>query len=182
MNNVSDGTIKGYIMISTTDNVELTVNQLTAIKSWFGDSCFTKNSAGLVIDHELDYIQINIGQKAYVENGSVYLKEGNKAPLNATRFKLGEDLNVYTWFIHGVGDSDSSFVYKSCSLREGEDGIMYLYADESINENYQVVIVCTSGAFSTVTTVNIVTATYPTVSELLPSNTTLKKGNGSYYF
>ena len=182
MNNVSDGTIKGYIMISTTDNVELTVNQLTAIKSWFGDSCFTKNSAGLVIDHELDYIQINIGQKAYVENGSVYLKEGNKAPLNATRFKLGEDLNVYTWFIHGVGDGDNSFVYKSCSLREGEDGIMYLYADESINENYQVAIVCTSGAFSTVTTVNIVTATYPTVSELLPSNTTLKKGNGSYYF
>lgn len=179
-NGIQDGNMKGYIILNNTQ--PLTMEQLTQIKSWFGDSCFNKNSAGLVIDHELDYVQINVGSKAYIQNGSVYLKEGDYASLNATKFSLGEDANDYSWFIRAVNSQDTSSVYKSTSLREGDDGTMYIFAEESTNANYQVEILCTSGNFSASTVINIVTATYPTINSFSYISTNLRYNNGVAYF
>lgn len=75
--------IKGYIVLKDTGS-DLTAAQLNTIKSWFGDTVFTKNSAGLVIDHKRDYVQINIGGNVAIVDGEVYLTEGNAASLNAT--------------------------------------------------------------------------------------------------
>ena len=54
LNNASNN-LKGYIVLKDTGS-ELTAQQLTQIKSWFGDTVFTKNSSGLVVDHKRDYI------------------------------------------------------------------------------------------------------------------------------
>lgn len=53
LNNASQ--LKGYLVLKDTGS-ELTAQQLTQIKSWFGDTVFTKNSSGLVIDHKRDYV------------------------------------------------------------------------------------------------------------------------------
>jgi hypothetical protein len=42
--------LKGYIVLMNT-GTDLTSAQLNNIKSWFGDTVFTKNSSGLVVDH-----------------------------------------------------------------------------------------------------------------------------------
>ena len=52
--------LKGYIVLRNT-GADLTAEELTEIKSWFGDTVFTKNSSGLVVDHIRTYVQINIG-------------------------------------------------------------------------------------------------------------------------
>ena len=49
--------IRGYIMLQYEGaGTELTSQQLTEIHNWFGDSVFTKGSAGLVVDYKHDYI------------------------------------------------------------------------------------------------------------------------------
>ena len=90
--------LKGYLVIKN-DGTELTAQQLNMIKSWFGDTVFTKDSSGLVVDHMRDYIQINIGGNIDVDNqGGVTITEGNTASLNATRFALAEDNSAnYSW-------------------------------------------------------------------------------------
>jgi hypothetical protein len=47
--------LKGYIVLKDT-GAELTSQQLNNIKSWFGDTVFTKNSSGLVVDHKKNYV------------------------------------------------------------------------------------------------------------------------------
>jgi hypothetical protein len=47
--------LKGYLVLKDT-GVDLTAAQLNNIKSWFGDTVFTKNSSGLVIDHKRQYV------------------------------------------------------------------------------------------------------------------------------
>jgi hypothetical protein len=86
--------LKGYIVLMNT-GTDLTSAQLNNIKSWFGDTVFTKNSSGLIVDHRRSYVQINIGGNVQVDsNGNVTLYEGNTASLNATRFSLAEDDNT----------------------------------------------------------------------------------------
>ena len=51
---------------------------------------FTKNSSGLIIDHMLNYVQINVGGDVQMINGELYLNEGGRASLSATRFALSE--------------------------------------------------------------------------------------------
>jgi hypothetical protein len=83
--------IRGYVMLKYEGaGTELTSQQLTEIRNWFGDSVFTKGSAGLVVDYKHDYIQINIGGDITIVNGDVYLTEGNNAILSATEFHLAE--------------------------------------------------------------------------------------------
>ena len=156
------GTMQGYIVLSSES--QLTAEQLTQIKAWFGDSVFNKNSSGLVIDQMLDYIQVNVGSSATIQNGQVYLKEGFRASLNATRFSLSEDNVEYNWYVQQPGTTGAaSQVYKDTSLITGDDGITYIKADQSNQGDYDVEVFCTGGAFrSQPVTIHIQGTQYPT--------------------
>jgi len=122
--------LKGYLVLKDTGE-ELSAEQLNMIKSWFGDTVFTKNSSGLVVDHKRQYIQINIGGNVSVdEHGNITLIEGNSASLNATRFSLAEDdATDYQWSIGPVGSNDSSGRYNGLSIiqaSESIDGLAYI--------------------------------------------------------
>lgn len=161
-NKGSDGTMKGYIVLS--NESELTAEQLTQIKAWFGDSVFNKNSSGLIIDQIRDYIQVNVGSNAYIDDGQLYLKEGNRASLNATKFALSEDSIEYNWFIQEPGSVEGQGkVYKSASIVTGDDGITYITTDESNYGDYDVEIFCTGEAYQSQPIIlHIVGSTYPT--------------------
>ena len=183
-NTANDGTLKGYIVLNT-NGVKLTAEQLTQIKAWFGDTVFNKNSAGLVIDHEMDYIQINVGSSAYIQNSQVYLNEGKHASLNATKFALGDsDTGTYNWFLREPGSTESSQIYKKVYLEQGDDGIMYIYADESNYGDYDVEILCTStsSSLNTTITLHIVGSTYPASYTFSSTNTLLRTFGTSYVF
>jgi len=110
---------------------DLTSTQLNEIKSWFGDTVFTKNSSGLVVDHKRQYIQINIGGDVLVEpwtytdpvSGNVYtgnitLTEGHAASLNATQFSLAEDNQTdYQWSVGPLNSNDNSGRYNGVSVQ-----------------------------------------------------------------
>jgi hypothetical protein len=76
-----------------TDSSPLTGIQTSYLSTWFGADTFTLNSGGLVIDQQLDYTAITVGQDAYVVDGEIYLKEGSSARISATRFKLQSSLS-----------------------------------------------------------------------------------------
>jgi hypothetical protein len=119
----ANSVIKGYIVLKDT-GTDLTSQQLNNIKSWFGDTVFTKNSAGLVIDHKREYIQINIGGAVTIVNGEVYLTEGNAASLNATRFTLAEDDTTnYNWAVGPVNSQDAYVRYNGLTVIQAEDSI-----------------------------------------------------------
>ena len=49
--------IRGYVMLKYEGaGTELTAQQLTQIRTWFGDTVFTKGSSGLVVDYSYEYI------------------------------------------------------------------------------------------------------------------------------
>lgn len=103
------GTMRGYILLKNENDIELTTQQLTQIKTWFGDSVFDRNSSGLVVDHQKEYIQINIGGDIIVQNGEIYLEEGKRASLNATRFLLSEEnTDNYVWGVEAVNSAYTS--------------------------------------------------------------------------
>lgn len=178
-NKASDGTLKGYIVLET-NGQRLTAEQTSKIVSWFGSGVFQKNSSGLVIDHNLNYVQVSIAEPAYIENDKIYLKEGTRAALTATKFALGEDSTQYNWFVRMAGSTESSQSlngYK-LNLERSEDGIMYLVADESTSANFDIEVVCTSGDFISVLPVTIVTVTYPSSYQILHSNSDMRLCNG----
>ena len=190
LNKVSDAkginggaALKGYIMLDGTS--ELTAQQLTQIKAWFGDTVFTKSSAGLIIDQAKDYIQINVGgNDITITNGEIYLKEGKKASLNATKFSLGEDTSEYNWFMRAPGSTNTSNPYNGTSIVQGSDGIWYLQPAESNYGDYDVEILCTSteSSLSTTITVHIVGVTYPTGYTFNKSNNNLRTYSTNYVF
>jgi hypothetical protein len=68
MNGQADGQgnktvpIKGYVTLKYEgEGTELTTQQLTNIRNWFGDTVFTRGSAGLIVDYMHSYVQINVG-------------------------------------------------------------------------------------------------------------------------
>jgi hypothetical protein len=126
--------LKGYLVLKDT-GVDLTAAQLNNIKSWFGDTVFTKNSSGLVIDHKRQYVQINIGGNVDIVNGEVYLTEGNSASLNATQFTLAEDATTnYSWAIGAPTSQDSYARYKGLTViqaADSNDGIAYITSTQS---------------------------------------------------
>ena len=183
-NTAADSTLRGYIVLNT-NGVKLTAEQLTQIKAWFGDTVFNKNSAGLVIDHKMDYIQINVGSSAYIQNEQVYLDEGDHASLNATKFALGDsDTGTYNWFLREPGTTETTQIYRKTYLEQGEDGIMYIHSDESNYGNYDVEVLCTSSesSLNTVITIHVVGVTYPTTYIFSQTNTALRTFGSSYVY
>lgn len=162
------GKLKGYIVLKNEDDTPLTSEQLTQIKNWFGDTVFTKSSSGLVIDHKLNYIQINVGGDVYTENGEVYLAEGGRASLNATRFSLAEsDSSSYGWAVGPAeGAEDAHGRYLGTQIipgSESPDGITYLQTKESDQGgNYDVKVYCSAEGQNYTTIIHIVGVTYPT--------------------
>lgn len=157
--------IKGYIMLKDTGS-DLTSAQLNNIKSWFGDTVFTKNSSGLVVDHKRQYVQINIGGDVIVENGEVYLREGNAASLNATQFTLAEDDQTnYSWSIGSVNSQESSIRYKGLTVIQAEDSIDNIAYIQSIQsqegQDYDVKVTCSNAGINYSTVIHIIATTYP---------------------
>ena len=158
--------LKGYLVLKDT-GAELTSQQLTQIKSWFGDTVFTKNSSGLVVDHKRDYIQINIGGDVTVDqNGEVTLVEGHNASLNATRFTLAEDNSVdYNWAVSAPLSNEAYVRYNGLTVIQASDsidGIAYISSVQSqVGENYDVKITCSVAGVNYSTIIHVIAASYP---------------------
>ena len=158
--------LKGYIVLKDT-GAELTSQQLNNIKSWFGDTVFTKNSSGLVVDHKKNYIQINLGGDVIInQDGSVSLEEGKSASLNATRFSLAEDDSTqYAWAIGAVGSNESYGRYNGLTVIQQDssvDGIAYITSTESRGGvDYDVQITCSAEGVNYTTVIHIIAAKYP---------------------
>ena len=159
--------LSGYIVLKDSGE-ELSSNQLTQIKSWFGDTVFTKNSSGLVIDHKRNYIQINIGGNVTVDpvSGDVTIEEGNAASLNATRFSLAEDdATDYNWAVSAPTSNEAFTKYKGITVIQASDsvdGIAYLQSSQSQEgENYDVKVTCSAAGVNYSTVIHVIAATYP---------------------
>ena len=138
---------KGYIELSAEEG-ELSVEQLTQLKEWFGEQIFSLKSSGLVIDQKLPYIKINVGNVQVERNPitnelEICLEEGNDATLSATRFQLQEQDTITTWGVKEPGSlANAGMTYKGCTLYTGKDGIVRLRATETQYGNRDVEIVC----------------------------------------
>ena len=159
--------LSGYILLKN-EGVDLTAQQLTLIKSWFGDSVFDRSSSGLIIDHYKNYIQINVGGNVQVINGEIYIHEGQRATLNATQFLLSEQVNNnYVWSIT-AGSALQTEGYsreKGCYIIQSDqssDEFTYLQTEESkIGINYDVKIWVKVLGNSYSTTIHVIGVTYP---------------------
>ena len=160
--------IRGYIMLKYEGiGTELTSQQLTEIRNWFGDSVFTKGSAGLVVDYKHDYVQINIGGDVTIDNGNIYLKEGKNAILTATEFHLAEPdqqaLQNYVWALSEHGSNQVSPQIYGVRVEQSErDHNWYLLTSESqVGQDYQVDVKVAAGNTTYTATINIIAAKYP---------------------
>ena len=170
--NIRDS-LKGYLVLRNENNTQLTTEQLTQIKSWFGDTVFTKSSSGLVVDHKLGegYIQINLGGDVYMENGEYYINEGGRASLSATQFALAESNNISgMWTVSNASVTDVQYSGSTISQRgisiisaeQSADGINYIQTSESQDGgNYDIKIWYTSLAMSYTTIIHVRGVTYP---------------------
>ena len=163
--------LKGYIVLRNENDTQLTANQLTQIKGWFGDTVFTKSSSGLIIDHKLEYVQINLGGDTYVENGEFYLNEGGRASISATKFALAEtDENSGLWTISyasvtNVQNTSSGISERGISIisaQESADGISYIQTSESqFGGNYDIKVWYTSLQNSYTAIIHVRGVSYP---------------------
>ena len=73
---------------------------------------FVLNSSGLVIDQQKEYTTISVGPAAYVENNEIYIKEGNSARIQATRFNLRPSLAATEFSLAAPNSSLSATSYE----------------------------------------------------------------------
>ena len=158
--------LSGYIVLKDT-GADLTSSQLNQLKGWFGDTVFTKNSSGLIVDHKREYIQINFGGNIIVSpQGDVTLVEGNAMTLNATRFTLAEDDSTeYGWAI-GTPNTDEQLIrYNGLTViqsSESEDGLAYISSTQSqVGHDYDVQVTCSVAGINYSTTIHVRAASYP---------------------
>lgn len=158
--------LKGYLVLQNTGE-DLTANQLNQIKSWFGDTVFTKNSSGLVVDHKRNYIQINIGGNVTIDQlGNVTIEEGNNASLNATRFSLAEDEGTeYQWSVGPADSNDSTGRYNGLTIIQADqsvDGIAYIQSSQSqVGHDYDAKVYTSVAGVNYSTTIHVIAASYP---------------------
>lgn len=164
--------LRGYVMLKFEGvGTELTAQQLTQIRTWFGDSVFTKGSAGLVVDYQHNYIQINIGGNVTIDNGEVYLREGDTAMLSATQFLLAETSgDNYVWGLWKSDEQRTVPTIRGVTLLEAEntfDGNTYLVTSESMEgTDYDVEVRVTAGGQIYSSTIHIIAAKYPSAITL----------------
>lgn len=182
--------LKGYLVLKNTGD-DLTAAQLNMIKSWFGDTVFTKNSSGLVVDHKRNYIQINIGGDITVDQfGNVTLVEGNNASLNATQFSLAEsNATDYQWTVGPIDSNDGSGRYNGLSILQAEDsvdGIAYIVSSQStVGHDYDAKVYTSVSGVPYSTTIHVISASYPSdlfINTRAESNSSLRKAPGFIEF
>lgn len=182
--------LKGYLVLRNTGD-DLTAAQLNMIKSWFGDTVFTKNSSGLVVDHKRNYIQINIGGNVTIDQyGEVTLVEGNSASLNATQFSLAEDdATDYQWSVGPIDTNDGTGRYNGLSILQAEDsidGIAYITSTQStVGSNYDAKIYTAVSGVPYSTIIHVIAASYPTdlfINHRAESNVSLRTAPGYLEF
>lgn len=186
--------IRGYVMLQYEgEGTELSAQQLTYIRNWFGDSVFTKGSAGLVVDYKHDYIQINIGgdvtlvEEVDPQTGNTvvntYMIEGGNAILSATEFHLAEpdqqSLQNYVWALSEHGSSEPAQQIYGVSIEQSQrDHNWYLLSSESqVGHDYQVDVKVAAGGVTYITTINIIAAKYPSSIFLDVQQPTTGSGN-----
>ena len=158
--------LKGYLVLQNTGD-DLTANQLNQIKAWFGDTVFTKNSSGLVVDHKRNYIQINIGGDVTIDGlGNVTIVEGSNASLNATRFSLAEDDQTdYNWSVGPANSNDSTGRYNGLTIiqaSESVDGIAYIQSSQSqVGHDYDAKVYTSVAGVNYSATIHVIAASYP---------------------
>lgn len=164
--------LKGYIVLRNEGNTHLTTEQLSQIRNWFGETVFMKSSSGLVIDHMLDYVQINVGGDTYMSNGELYLYEGGRASLSATKFALSEITEGGVWSVSYASVTDpqnarSGITERGITIISSEfsaDGLTYLQTSESQSGGNYDIKVWYSGANNDVSyvVIHIIGVQYPT--------------------
>ena len=158
----------GYVVV--TDATEITGIQASELTTWFGSGVFRLNSGGLVVDQPLNnYTAISVGNPAYVENGQIYLKEGERAQISATKFRLQTNLSQTTFnltltptdtprpaLIYPVGSGRTTCVIQEDAI--GDDHFYYLQTyPNSTGLGYTINLI--SGG--TTLPINIVPLDYP---------------------
>ncbi len=150
-NNADNNTplLKGYIEVSMDDG-ELSVEQLTQLKEWFGNQIFSIKSigVGLVIDQSLNYIKINVGN-ANVETNpdtgelEISIEEGSRATLSATRFQLQENDTTTYWGIKAPGSAaNAGTSWQGCTITTGKDKLTYLDVAETVYGDRTIEVTC----------------------------------------
>ena len=132
--------LRGYIVLRSQPG-NLTMEQLTQIRSWFGDTVFSLSAvgSGLVIDYAYDYSQISIGEPAYYQNGNFYIKEGKDAALSITTFSLQESLQQNQWFlkryINGQLSGNGLSEVFPFQIRQDDEGVWRVYTSEGSGDS-----------------------------------------------
>ena len=162
--------LKGYIEVSMDDG-ELSVEQLTQLKEWYGNQIFNVKSVGvgLVIDQSLNYIKINVGGAKVVKNEStgeleITIEEGNKVTLSATRFQLQETDTVTYWGVKEPGSyANGGLQYKGCTISTGKDGLTYLTVSETEFGDRTIEVTCSmvGEELSSSVLIHILAVSYP---------------------
>ena len=138
---------KGYVVL--TDNDNLTGIQTSRLSTWFGEGVFVLNSSGLVIDQQKDYTTISVGPAAYVENNEIYIKEGNSARIQATKFNLRPSLDATDFYLSAPNSSLPATSYRGASIvsnQVGNDFIYYLKIEPyTTGQDYDVKLISGSG-------------------------------------
>lgn len=164
--------LKGYIVLKNENDTQLTTQQLSQIRNWFGDSVFTKGSSGLVIDHKLNYVQINVGGDIQTIDGELYIAEGKRASLSSTKFLLeqGESTEgiwtVSYASVNQVQQSSTGITERGIRIIDSSDSVdshSYLQTSESqAGGNYDIKVWYTTGGQSSSVTIHVIGVTYPT--------------------
>ena len=163
------GTLRGYILLKG-ENAELTTQQLTQIKEWFGDSVFDRNSSGLIVDHTFGdgYTKINIGGDVIIENNEFYIREGGRASLNSTRFTLAEDaVEIGSWTVSYTNITDVQETFTRIQERGISivqiGGYTYLQTSESqAGGNYDIKVWYSNGSDAPTNIIlHVIGVTYP---------------------
>ena len=146
---------KGYVVL--TDAETLTSIQVSQLSTWFGEGVFVLNSNGLVIDQQREYVTISVGPNAYVENGEIYINEGDSARIQATRFNLRPTLAATEFSLASPESSLSATSYEYpagsgkiaasiVSNQIGDDVLYYLKTQpNATGQDYDVKLISGSG-------------------------------------
>jgi hypothetical protein len=109
---------------------------LSQIRQWFGDTVFSLSAigSGLVIDYAYDYSQISIGEPAFYQNNSFYIKEGKNAALSITTFHLQETPQQNRWFlkryINGQTSGNGLSEVFPFQIKQDNEGVWRIYTSE----------------------------------------------------
>lgn len=172
-NNGNPKSIKGYILLSDSS---LSSPQIQNLQTLFGNSVFTKNTGGLMIDCAMNDIIITVGQPAQpiyditgtkiegykIEEGYDSNGRAVRALLQATKFMSQETDSNYTWSLAPINQGASI-------IQDG--GSYYLQVAEMRLMNHNPInaltLTCTLDTQTTVIPITVIHHAYPANIEVV---------------